>query len=289
MDRSKGLEYLHAGIIRLPPEITWKTVILIGCGGTGGWLAPAITRIAYVLKQKQEELHLIFVDPDVVEEINIGRQNFCPAEIGRNKAEALAVRYGTAWGVEIAAIPEPWEKVKSHIDVHGFGEGTLLVGCVDNAHARRQIATNMNTRSVWWLDCGNGKDNGQVLLGNIGQRDALKDAFPSKKLCLALPAPHIQEPTLLVPRPDEMADVHLSCAELAALNAQSLAVNQRVAAEATDMMVRLLVTKDLKRYAVYFDLASGTATAKYATKEAVMSYLPKKKEKKGSENDKPDD
>ncbi len=288
MYRTKGLEYLHAGIIRLPPEITWKVAVLIGCGGTGGWLAPAIARIAYVLRQKQEELRMIFVDPDIVEEVNIGRQNFCPAEIGRNKAEALAVRYGTAWGVEIAAIPEPWEKVRNQID-YGFREGTLLVGCVDNARARRQIAANVDARSVWWLDCGNGKDNGQVLLGNIGRRDALKDAFPSKKLCLALPAPHIQEPSLLVPRPDEMAEVHLSCAELAALNAQSLAVNQRVAAEATDMMVRLLVTKDLKRYAVYFDLASGTATAKYATKEAVMSYLPKKKAKQVSKNAEPPD
>ena len=44
-----------------------------------------------------------FVDPDVVEHKNCYRQNFCEAEIGRNKAESMAFRYGLAWGIEISA------------------------------------------------------------------------------------------------------------------------------------------------------------------------------------------
>jgi len=50
-------------------------------------------------------VRLAFWDYDAVEEKNIFRQNFCEAEIGTNKAETLARRYGLAWGIEIIAVP----------------------------------------------------------------------------------------------------------------------------------------------------------------------------------------
>jgi PRTRC genetic system ThiF family protein len=279
-EKIRGSEFLKAAVVRLPPDWDWGNVIMVGCGGTGGWLAPALARIAYTLKRNGKIIRLIFVDPDTVEEVNIGRQNFCPAEIGRNKAKALAERYGTAWGIEIEAVPEPWEKAELNGLQNNIGQyriASILVGCVDNAIARKQIARAVEYNSCWWLDCGNGKNNGQVLLGNLDSMRRVKKPFPSKKICIALPAPHVQEPTLLVPRPEEHKAARLSCAELAARNAQSLAINQRVAAEAADMLVRLLVTHDLKRFAVYFDLASGTAVSKYVTPETVKSCMRRKK------------
>lgn len=279
ISRRLALDYLNAAFIRLPPGKDWTTVILIGCGGTGGWLAPAIARIAYILKLAGKTIRIMFIDPDIVEEVNIGRQNFCQAEIGCNKAEALARRYGPAWGVEIEAIPEKWEDADPHGRIHGYDQCTLLVGCVDNAKARSSIAQDLRSGPVWWLDCGNEKSHGQVLLGNIERLADDDRPFPSKKICIVLPAPHVQEPTLLVPRKEENSRVRLSCAELAALNAQSLAINQRVAAEAADMIGRLLVTHDLKRFATYFDLDSGTAQSMYAVKENVMRFAVKRKKK----------
>ena len=43
-------------------------IILVGCGGTGGYIAETIARIAWDLKQTAKTLTAIFVDPDTVEE-----------------------------------------------------------------------------------------------------------------------------------------------------------------------------------------------------------------------------
>jgi PRTRC genetic system ThiF family protein len=145
---------------------------LIGCGGTGSWLAPAVARIARMASEKGQEVRVTFIDPDTVEEKNCYRQNFSFVEIGRNKAETLAYRYGLAWGVDIRAIPTRFEFSK---DANwGFQENNLnlLIGCVDRASGRRAIhryITEYNgyTDKRWWLDCGNEQSTGQILLGNV--------------------------------------------------------------------------------------------------------------------------
>ncbi len=63
---------------------------LIGCGGTGSWLAPSLCRLVRTLNEKGKATSLIFIAPDIVEQKNVLRQNFCDAEIGLNKAQTLA-------------------------------------------------------------------------------------------------------------------------------------------------------------------------------------------------------
>src|SRR3954449_4631739 len=60
-------------------------VVLVGCGGTGGFLAEAICRL---LIGRQSRLHL--VDRDRVEPHNVARQAFDRRDIGRFKAEIFA-------------------------------------------------------------------------------------------------------------------------------------------------------------------------------------------------------
>ncbi len=74
---------------------------LVGCGGTGSWLAPSLCRIARYLTQRGKNTTLIFIDPDLVEEKNVLRQNFCDAEVRLNKAQTLALRYSLSWGVRL--------------------------------------------------------------------------------------------------------------------------------------------------------------------------------------------
>jgi hypothetical protein len=52
-------------------------------------------------------------------------------------------------------------------------------------------------------------------------------------------------------------------------NAQGLIVNQRVAAEAADYLARLLIHRNLRRFATYFDLASGSVRNHYITPEEI--------------------
>jgi PRTRC genetic system ThiF family protein len=243
-------------------------LVLAGCGGTGSWLAPALVRIATVLT-KSPTINVTFVDPDIVEEKNVYRQNFCRAEIGMPKAQALALRYSAAWGKEIAyrvmRIGEALESVRSGI----------IIGCVDKPAARREIANFVNQRnwlSIYWLDCGNEKDNGQVLFGG-GKRNDNEKEIPG--LCSHLPIPSELAPDIITDR--KGSDPEVSCADMMLLESQGMAINQRMAAEAADYLVRLLVTHDLRKYATYIDLASGTARSEYIPEGESSEKKGKKK------------
>lgn len=257
-------------------------IVLVGCGGTGSWIAPAIARLVRLLRESGKHVSVSFVDPDIVEATNIPRQNFCDAELGLNKAQVLALRYSMAWGVEITA---RLELFNPEMVSWQYRRLTLLVGAVDNAAARSAIATTLQENSndklphIWWLDCGNARESGQVLLGSALDQDQMQSAFPvlsgedktttNPAFCTALPAPTVQHPELLVPQPEELEGSKFSCEQLAMLNAQSLMVNQRVAAEASDYLLRLTLTRDLRRFASYFDLASGSARSKYIVPEVL--------------------
>lgn len=250
--------------------------LMVGCGGNGSWLAPAVARLMRVIRESGREASALFVDPDRVERKNIPRQNFCDAEVGYPKAQTLAARYSLAWGVEIRAIDGRFSA--DMVEVR-WNRLTVMIGCVDNAAARQEMARALSARMgrtpprLWWLDCGNGHESGQVLLGSTDDPEDLQAAFQLESFCQHLPSPAWQCPDLLDPRPGESDSHKLSCAELSLANAQGLIVNQRVAAEAADYLARLLAHRNLRRFASYFDLASGSVKNHYVTPDEIGSFM----------------
>lgn len=267
------LSFVSAATLMMPSTDRWRFV-LVGCGGTGSWLAPSVARIARVLQEAGKETEIYFVDPDHVEEKNIPRQNFCQAEIGANKAQALAFRYSAAWGVGITALGKAFDF--GQMTKVAYESITVVVGCVDNAAARQAIVKALagnradEPHRVWWLDCGNTESAGQVLFGSAGNQKQMARAFLSRKICKSLPGPSLVAPDLLKARKEERAASKMSCAEIQLANAQSLAVNQQVAAIATDYLVRI-THGGLKRFASYFDLESGSMKSRYITQEDINS------------------
>jgi molybdopterin/thiamine biosynthesis adenylyltransferase len=77
------------------------SIILVGCGGTGSFAALNLARLAWAARSGKR-FRLTFIDPDVVEEKNIGRQYFCPADVGQPKAWTLARRLGSQIGAAFA-------------------------------------------------------------------------------------------------------------------------------------------------------------------------------------------
>ena len=272
---SLDLGFLNAAVIT-PPEWKMAHIIVAGAGGIGSYLVQHIGRIMRVLYQSDKGCHLTICDPDVVEDQNIGRQLFCDAERGVPKAEALARRYGHAWGLNVTHFVGKYdESFLLGTDV------TLLVGCVDNAAARQSLAQTLEHNpqdpegqpSIFWLDCGNLRDTGRVLLGTDNEAAQLRGAFPDAKHCLRLPSPALQSPGLLEPQPEELEGGCMSCAEMAAANLQSLNINARIAAEAADMITRLLVTNDLKRFSCEVNLAAGSVRSYYSTPAEVARVI----------------
>lgn len=300
------LSFLHAKLV-LPVDYKCVEFWLVGAGGTGSFMAMNLARLAFELKALDKQARIVIVDPDRVETANIPRSNFCFAEVGQNKAETLAGRLSRAWGIEVGFVKEGFRHALMQsknddwsVQSSNSNKLTVLVGCVDNHLARQQMHDALkfyneqrydsSAPRLWWIDGGNGRDTGQVLLGNkFNEREICESAGKSPILSL-LPAPSLQHPDLLregerkagnntrrQPTNDAM-----TCAERIRLGEQSLNVNQRVAVEMSEMLSELLLTQTLKRFATYFDLDSGASRSIYNTPEAMakaVNYEPKRKSK----------
>jgi PRTRC genetic system ThiF family protein len=261
----------------LVPQYHHLHLLLIGCGGTGSYLAEHVARLTRVLREQGKDVRVTFVDDDVVTRANVPRQHFCEAEIGAPKAAALALRCNAAWGLDIRAILDRF--TPAHLGEHGYGTVTLLLGCVDNAAARQSLAEALrpNAREehprIWWLDAGNFADAGQVMLGTDTTLTRLAEAFITPGLCGRLPAPSLAQPDLLVPQPDELPDARLSCADLAALNAQSLVINQAMAMLMTQYLTALLLTSTLRQCATTLNLPALSMRTTYVTPETLAPLV----------------
>ncbi|MEP6903418.1 MAG: ThiF family adenylyltransferase [Actinomycetota bacterium] len=286
------LSFLNAKLV-LPVDYKLVEFWLIGAGGTGSFMAMNLARLAFELKVSGKRANIIIVDPDRVKEGNIPRSNFCFAEIGANKAETLAGRIARAWGIEVGFVKEGFHPalLESKSDdwrakYSDSNKLKILVGCVDNHLARGNMHEAVklyndkvyNTRALrlWWIDGGNGRDSGQVLIGNhLDKKEICESAHESPILSL-LPAPSLQHPELLKietlklkSQSNQEAEGRITCAERIRLKEQSLNINQMVAVEMSEMLSELLLTHKLKRFASYFDLESGASRSVYCTPEAI--------------------
>lgn len=273
-----NLGFLHAARV-VTRDWDNAQIVLAGCGGIGVWVGMHVARLMRVIYESNKGVNFTLCDPDLVEEKNLGRQWFCDAEVGRPKAEAVARRLGRAFGLNTMAVCEPFdERFLVGADL------TVVIGCVDNAAARRSLSETLSRNpedpseppAYWWLDCGNNRDAGRVLLGSAYTNHQMRGAFSSdRKYCANLPSPSLQFPSLLVPQPEEAGGREMSCAEMAAANLQSLNINAAVAVQAADMLTRLLVTEDLRRYACAVNVEAGAVKSYYVTPEQVAHDIGK--------------
>lgn len=245
-------------------------IILVGCGGTGSFVAQDIARLAWHLKQDGKDMKTLFIDYDAVEEKNVGRQNFAPIDVGSGKAEALSTRYNRAYGLEIAYFNDGADKWEPMLKRHEFrGTVTVLIGCVDNTAARKRILDIARkyqsfSRKVFWLDCGNFENAGQVLIGNSGEKSPNFKKSISLGLCSDIPFPSVIHPELTALEKIEKKKV--SCADLALQNAQSLMINRAVSTFAGQYLYDILIKRTLLKYATYISLGGGAATSKFLNK-----------------------
>ena len=268
-------------------------ILLVGVGGTGSFVAHILAQLACWASTAGIDMRLYFIDPDSIEEKNLVRQNFCRAELGAPKAFTLAWRYTAAFGVTITPVVEPFSaamleryrpKYSPNPQDARRGTLTIIIGAVDNVCARRDIAEAITTHlqkwpytagrdRLWWIDAGNERVNGQVLIGNSLEPEPLLSPLG---FCTGLPLPHLQEPTLLVDRDRPPADENLSCAELTALAEQSAMINRLMATWVGVYVYRLLQSRDLNIYATFLNLRTGTTRSIPITAGRVV--FPKRRE-----------
>jgi PRTRC genetic system ThiF family protein len=238
-------------------------IIVVGTGGTGGFVAEGLCRLLAGYK-----IQLIFVDPDRVEPPNLIRQNFYVSDLGKFKAQALAERFTRQYRMRIGYSVMPYEK-----DTFRKLSNQILIGCVDGPDARRSILESMDWEK-WWIDSGNGFNSGQVLLGNTTEKEKLAEAFDSSaELVRMLPVPSLQQPALLAPNPKIIRPV--DCAEAVQQEEQSPTINQAMAVLVLDMVNHLL-RGTLNYMGVYLDMEAGTMRRVPATPTVVARMMSMK-------------
>ena len=225
-------------------------IIMLGAGGTGGHIAPHLYRLLHTLERP---VKIIIADGDIVEEKNLVRQNFISADMGRNKAQVLAERYASAFGMEVQYLPEFIENEEKLMELvrPDFGldynyylysqiDGiTILIGAVDNNKSRLMCHNVFkNADNLIYIDSGNGEYTGQVVCGiRRNGRNYYKpigDIFPD------------------ILKNTDKFPTELSCAEAAISAPQSIVANIMAATAVVSYIYNILVLGSIDVRSVTF-------------------------------------
>ena len=245
----------------------WITVV--GTGGTGGFVAEGLCRLF-----QGRDATIVLVDHDRVEPHNLLRQNFYPGDVGEFKSKALADRLAKAYnrpvGYSVYPFREECRPQGSRYPGLSSHDG-LVIGCADNAAARRAMAECLPGDPCRWLiDAGNDTNWGQVLVGNVAEPVDLEEPPFTGDTCHLAPAPTLQRPDLLTAVSTRPPDV--DCAAALDLTDQDPTINQMMASLVLQV-VRRMVAGTCPFLALYLDMDLGTVTPSYVTPEAVARLV----------------
>ena len=268
----------------LTPQIGINpSIAIIGCGGTGGFVAEAICRLF-----TGRRATIILMDHDSVEPHNLLRQNFHRQDVGKLKSAVLAERLSLTYNRTIGYSTElframsiwerpPWDNFHTN----------LMIGCVDNAEARTEMDRHLSTHpSTWLIDAGNGRNWGQVLIGNRTKGQYQNQRYFEGDVCYGLPSPAIQRPDILTAVDDVPPDI--DCAAALDLMDQDPTINQMMAMLVVQV-VRRMAANDCPWMSLYLDLEQGTMTPRYATPENVAQITRNEPGELVKENGKDED
>lgn len=231
------------------------TVVLAGCGGTGGRVLTSLAMIHASLQGLGHPgLHVTAYDGDRVEGSNIGRQLFYASDLHLNKALVLVSRvnrcYGTAW----CAIPEYFNS-DTALSVN------IFISCVDTVKARMEIAEILRefskkekkysmpySKPLYWIDYGNSMKTGQVVLGTL--IEAKQPSTRKNKAVAHLPVVTGRFDL------DQEDDRHSgpSCSHAIALSRQDLFINSSLAMLGSHLLWELLREGRTDKAGLYLNL-----------------------------------
>ncbi|MFC5402379.1 ThiF family adenylyltransferase [Cohnella soli] len=160
----KLLDFHQEGVkYQSPVNRIFYYIVMIGCGGNGGYAVQRITKMLHAFGNVGS--FLMLADPDTVEEKNLLRQPFIQSDIGKKKADVLAKRYGATYGLKIGSYSDGYiesveqlEGLFSHTDYkHASGQyiQKVLIGAVDNDFSRKIMNDYFNkTDDLIYIDAG---------------------------------------------------------------------------------------------------------------------------------------
>ena len=256
-----------------------QNILIVGCGGTGAYVAGHLARLVSVLDKAEDKpwrgYRLILADGDKVERKNLERQHFVQRDLDTNKAEALAARYSAAFGMEVVAVPSYLENVHAITVL----EPQLLIGCVDNNASRRIMGSWVfdipYAPDRFWIDSGNEENSGQVVCGFSPAQSSARTFDPAcEGEAFSLPLVTEVYPALL--EAEDKFNSQLSCAELAQSAPQNMMANITAATIVLNFAQKILRGKALRAHGASFSVDNSFRTI-LNTPENLAKVNPKRR------------
>lgn len=250
-----------------PNLLTKKVrVVLVGAGGTGSQVLTKLAKMHFAMLGLGHPagLHVIVCDDDTVTPANIGRQMFSPADQGHYKSVILVHRLNVFYGLDWQAAPCRINALNTNAD--------LVIGCVDTRQGRRDIHEYCkHARTSYWLDCGNGQDDGQVILGEPLQNYEHKKSRPMRLPTVVEFFPDLLDTT--IPESDDVP----SCSLAEALEKQDLFINDMMATAGMKLLWNLFRHSGVEVHGYFINFRAAVPMASLAVDPDVWrQMIPRK-------------
>lgn len=246
----------------IAPELLNPTnpieICLVGAGGTGSQVLTALARMNHSLQALGHAgFQVSLYDDDLVTEANRGRQLFAECEVGLPKATALITRCNRFFGTG-------WKAVNRKFDSQsGNAKAAIYISCVDTVAARFEIAGALSETNSslyanmprYWIDFGNGKDTGQVILSTIGKVEQPK----SDKYEVVGNLPFVTEEFGELLHQSETDGDTPSCSLAEALEKQELFINSALAQMGCSMLWQLFRSGMTTQRGLFLNIAEFRA------------------------------
>lgn len=227
-------------------NFTPDKTFVIGSGGSGGHLVPALARLLAYHKNTQNT-SVVVIDGDEYEEKNMTRQIVAPSQLGLNKAQAMK-DFCNYQGLQNVDYKPEFISASTFIPMLRRSESPMIVACVDNDATRLALINAISSTcksDFFFITPGNsdGVDDvkGQTLW--YGRIDGVDVGCNP-----ALVYPNIENPQDSIPHEG-------SCALHAPSRPQLIAANF-MAASITLMIIQNLLDGqiDSKQSSMFFNL-----------------------------------
>lgn len=213
-------------------------IIIVGAGGTGGWLASFLHRI-------KDDHVVTIIDADIVEEKNLIRQNFNFNDINKNKAEVIGSRYQFD-NIVPFYLSEPSQLNEV---IQATNLPPIIVGAVDNNASRMLIKQFLDSYDggALWVDSGNSERDGQVIVTGLDEDGNYIDGFAD---------PFTLHPELSDTAGDNRHPDDISCAEQSESAPQNVGANIFAATTIFGVLNKWLAKEPLLSNEIKFNSAT---------------------------------
>lgn len=271
------INILEAGKTNWSQTAIYPYIVQVGTGGTGGYL---VQHIAQMLGISKVDASYVIVDPDIIEEKNLGNQLFLTEEVGLKKADVLASRYSEAYGLNIASYSDSYienlEQLKGlftteYLQLSNLMYGRaiflpIIIGCVDNHFTRKILHEFFEiTKPCIYIDAGNESTIVPKDWQERPKKDwteteikEFNDSGWSGQIVTGVKLNQFYQGAVAEMFPDILTDEdsirpsELSCTELSASEPQRLIVNKFAALTIANVLSQIIEENTISSHVTFF-------------------------------------